>query len=111
MGDVENVKAQNGKFVAGLEGAHLSPQWCYQAVAATGAKTTCNFATASKGEYAAALYCETIEGWFFSSKAAVNVTAPDNGGKPVSLALTYKKAISDITDNTLVLSVCGKLAE
>jgi len=39
------------------------------------------------------------------------VTAADNGGKPVSLALTYKKAISDITDNTLVLSVCGKLAE
>lgn len=39
------------------------------------------------------------------------MTAPDNGGKPVSLALTYKKAISDITDNTLVLSVCGKLAE
>lgn len=39
------------------------------------------------------------------------MTAADNGGKPVSLALTYKKAISDITDNALVLNVCGKLAE
>jgi len=36
MGDVENVKASNGKFVAGLEGAHAKTQWCYVAVAATG---------------------------------------------------------------------------
>merc|ERR1712100_224858 len=64
----------------------------------------------SKGEYSAALYCETIEGWFFASKM-VNVTAPDNGGKPVSLALTFKKAISDITNNDIVLKMCGKLAE
>merc|ERR1711990_414379 len=41
----------------------------------------------------------------------VNVTAPDNGGKPVSLALTFKKAISDITNNDVVLKMCGKLAE
>jgi len=65
----------------------------------------------SKGEYAAALYCETIEGWFFSSTKMVNVTAPDNGGKPVNLALTFKKAISDITNNDVVLKMCGKLAE
>merc|ERR1712100_411737 len=64
----------------------------------------------SKGEYSAALYCETIEGWFFASKM-VNVTAADNGGKPVSLALTFKKAISDITNNDVVLKMCGKLAE
>merc|ERR1711990_1035839 len=57
-----------------------------------------------------ALYCETIEGWFFASKA-VNVTAKDNGGKPVGLTLTYKKAIDDITNNDVVLKVCGKLAE
>jgi len=39
------------------------------------------------------------------------VTAKDNGGKPVSLSLTYSKAISDITDNAVVLNICGKLAE
>merc|ERR1711907_440813 len=54
---------------------------------------------------------ETIEGWFFQSAAAVNVTAPSNGGKPVGLTLTYKKAISDITNNAVVLNVCGKIAE
>jgi hypothetical protein len=57
------------------------------------------------------LYCETIEGWFFASTKAVNVTAPDNGGKPVTLTLTYKKAIDDVAQNSLVLSICGKLAE
>lgn len=56
------------------------------------------------------MYCETIEGWFFASKAT-NVTAKDNGGKQVSLTLTYKKAISDITNNDIVLKICGKLAE
>jgi len=57
------------------------------------------------------LYCETIEGWFFASSASVNVTAKDNGGKPVSLALTYAKAIDDVTNNDVVLKICGKLAE
>jgi len=57
------------------------------------------------------LYCETIEGWFFASTKAVNVTAPDNGGKPVTLTLTYKVAIDDVAQNSLVLSICGKLAE
>merc|ERR1712151_524994 len=60
--------------------------------------------------YTAALYCETIEGWFFASKA-VNVTAKDNGGKTVSLTLTYKKAIDVVADNSVVLNICGKLAE
>lgn len=108
---VADVRAANDKFVAGLEGAHAKPQWCYRAVAAAGAKTTCTFASASKGLYAAALYCETIEGWFFNSAKAVNVTAADNGGKPVGLTLTYSKAISDITDNKLVLSITKALAE
>lgn len=39
------------------------------------------------------------------------MTAKDNGGKPVALSLTYKKAISDITNNDVVLKICGKLAE
>merc|ERR1712183_537758 len=48
---------------------------------------------------------------FFASKKVVNMTSKDNGGKPVGLTLTYSKAISDITDNAMVLKVCGKLAE
>jgi len=108
---VADVRAAHAKFVPGAEGAHAQQQWCYRAVAATGAKTSCEFASASKAQYYAALYCETIEGWFFASTKAVNVTAKDNGGKPVSLSLTYSKAISDITDNAVVLNICGKLAE
>jgi hypothetical protein len=52
-----------------------------------------------------------MEGWFFGSAKATNVTAKDNGGKPVTMTLTYKKAISDITDNAIVLSIAGKVAE
>lgn len=107
---VADVRTAHGKFDAAAEGNHARQQWCYAAVAAAGAKTTCTFATASKAKYTTALYCETIEGWFFASKA-VNVTAKDNGGKPVGLTLTYKKAIDDITNNDVVLKVCGKLAE
>jgi hypothetical protein len=110
LASAADVRSAHGKFVAGKANAHAGPQWCYAAVAAAAAKTTCTFASASKATYTTAMYCETIEGWFFASKA-VNVTAKDNGGKPVSLTLTYTKAISDITDNALVLSVCGKLAE
>lgn len=90
---------------------HNGDQWCSQAVATAGAKTTCTFASASKGEYSAALYCETIEGWFFASNKMVNVTAKDNGGKPVSLTLTYSKAIDVVANNGVVLKICGKLAE
>lgn len=111
LSDVTTVRAANLKFVAGLEGAWKKPQWCYQAVSATGGKTTCNFDTASNANYTAALYCETIEGWFFASTKVSVVTAKDNGGKPVTLSLTYKKAIDVVADNTLVLSICKALAE
>jgi hypothetical protein len=110
LASVADVRAAHGKFTAGKEGAYKAPQWCYSAVAAAAAKTTCTFATASNHKYQAAMYCETIEGWFFASKVA-NVTAKDNGGKQVSLTLTYKKAISDVTNNDVVLKICGKLAE
>lgn len=108
---VADVRAANNKFVAGQEGAYAAPQWCFAAVSTAGAKTTCEFASASAHKYAAALYCETIEGWFFASSKVVNVTAPDNGGKPVGLTLTYAKAISDITNNDVVLNICKGLAE
>jgi hypothetical protein len=111
MASAADVRAAAGKFVAGAEGAYKNTQWCSAAVATAAAKTTCTFSSASKAEYSAALYCETIEGWFFASTKMVNVTAADNGGKPVSLALTFKKAISDITNNDVVLKMCGKLAE
>lgn len=111
LASAADVRAAALKFVAGAEGAYKNTQWCSVAVAAAAQKTTCTFSSASKAEYSAALYCETIEGWFFSSTKMVNVTAADNGGKPVSLALTFKKAISDITNNDVVLKMCGKLAE
>jgi hypothetical protein len=111
LGSVADVKAASLKFKKGAPGNYKNQQWCSKSVTAAGAKTSCPFETASKGEYSAALYCETIEGWFFASSKSVNVTAKDNGGKTVGMTLTYSKAISDITDNKVVLDVCGKLAE
>jgi len=111
LGSAADVRTAFGKFDAAAANAHLNTQWCAVSVAAAAQKSTCTFASMSKGEYSAALYCETIEGWFFASTKMVNVTAADNGGKPVSLALTFKKAISDITNNDVVLKMCGKLAE
>merc|ERR1712151_432286 len=111
LASAKDVKAAHGKFDAAATGLHNKQQWCYAAVAAAGGKTTCAFKTASKQTYNSALYCETIEGWFFASKKVVNMTSKDNGGKPVSLSLTYKKAINDVTDNAVVLNICGKLAE
>jgi hypothetical protein len=57
------------------------------------------------------MYCVTIESWFFASDKTVNITAPSNGGKPVGLTLTYKKAIDVVANNADVLKICGKLAE
>jgi len=107
---IADVRQAHGKYSATADNLHEKDQWCSVAVAAAAGKTTCTFSTASRGEYAAILYCETIEGWFFASKS-VNVTAKDNGGKPVSLSLTYKKAIDDVAQNGVVLKICGKLAE
>jgi len=87
-----NVRAAAAKFTATAANQYDQAQWCYAAVSAAGAKTTCTFDSASNHKYFAALYCETIEGWFFASSKNVNVTAKDNGGKQVSLTLTYKKS-------------------
>lgn len=52
-----------------------------------------------------------MEGWFFGSAKTTNITAKDNGGKPVTMTLTYKKPINDVTDNAIVLSITCKIAE
>jgi hypothetical protein len=111
MATVAEVRAAVTKAAGVTEGLHSKDQWCSSPVKAAAEKTTCAFQSGSKMEYSAVLYCETIEGWFFASTAAVNVTAADNGGKPVSLSLTYKKAIDVVKDNAVVLNICGKLAE
>jgi len=105
------VRAAALKYVAGAADNYKGDQWCSASVKKAGDKTECNFASSSKAEYSAMLYCLTIENWFFASSAAFNVTAADNGGKPVSLSLTYGKAIDDVTDNAVVLNICKSLAE
>lgn len=62
---VTDVRAAHKKFVPGIANLHMKDQWCSSAVAKADEKTECTFSTASLGEYSAALYCETIEGWFF----------------------------------------------
>jgi len=111
LSSLADVKTAHTKFDAAGSNLHLGQQWCYKAVATAGAKSTCAFKASSAGEYYAALYCNTIEGWFFASSKVVNVTAPDNGGKAVSVVLTYGKAISDITNNADVLKVTCALAK
>jgi hypothetical protein len=97
LSKVADVKAAFTKFDATAADLHTKEQWCYGAVTAAGQKTTCNFKTASNRNYTTALYCETIEGWFFASAKVSTFLSADNGGKTVGLTLTYKKAISDIT--------------
>lgn len=60
----------------------MNEQWCFKAIATTDAqKVQCTFDTMSNKNYTAAVYCETIEGWFFSTAKATTITAKDNGGK------------------------------
>lgn len=80
------------------------------AVTTEGAKSSCSFESESRGAYNVTLYCRTIENWFYAS-AVTAVTAPDNGGVPVEMTLTYSKAIDDKKDNAVILDVCGKMAE
>jgi hypothetical protein len=35
----------------------------------------------SNKNYTAALYCSTIEGWWYASAAPVTILSKDNGGK------------------------------
>merc|ERR1719326_2494994 len=59
MSAVADVRAAHAK-VSGKKGDYKGDQWCYAAVATAGAKTKCTFESASKHEYSAMLYCETI---------------------------------------------------
>jgi hypothetical protein len=85
-------------------------QMCMVAVTSEGQKSTCAFESESRAGYNATLYCRTIENWFYAS-AVTDVTAPDNGGVPVAMTLTYAKAIDVRANNDVVLNVCGKIAE
>lgn len=102
----ESVTAAYGKFDATATGLHAKTQWCNQAITKADKPASCDFQTASKAKYLAAVYCSTIEGWFFGSASHTNVTAKDNGGKQIQLTMTYKKKIDDVTDNAVVLTIC-----
>jgi len=39
------------------------------------------------------------------------MTAKDNGGKTVTLTLSYTTKINDVAQNAVILNICGKLAE
>lgn len=82
---------------------------CMVAVTAAGGKSRCEFETESRGAYNATLYCRTIENWFYASEVA-EVTAPDNGGTPVKMTLTFGKAIDAACNNADVLNMCRALA-
>lgn len=108
--DIEAAYQKNEALTIDADTEYLKEQYCYRAVAAKDAKSTCTFDSQSLGKYSAALYCKSIQGWEYAS-AATNITAKDNGGTPVSLTLTYKKAIDSKKDNAVILNVCGALAE
>jgi hypothetical protein len=116
IGTAADVKAAAAKFTANANvNQHKETQWCYKAIATDKGKTTCKFDTASGAKFNANMYCETIEGWFYPDAAmkatAYNFTAPSNGGKPVTMTLTYGKAIDPVANNDVVLALCGALAE
>jgi len=111
MTKLESVTAAYKKFDATAKDRHTKMQWCNAAVVKKDTASSCTFRTASNRKYLAAVYCSTIEGWFFNSAKHTNVTSKDNGGKQVQMTMTYTKKIDDITDNADVLKVCGKVAE
>lgn len=112
MADWAAVQAAYDKFNAqpDAEDPWNDEQFCMVAVTSEGAKSTCAFESESRAGYNATLYCRTIENWFYAS-AVTDITAPDNGGVPVAMTLTYSKAIDVRANNAVVLNVCGKIAE
>jgi hypothetical protein len=112
MADWAAVQAAYDKHMAAPESETPweADQMCMVAVTSEGQKSTCAFESESRAGYNATLYCRTIENWFYAS-AVTDVTAPDNGGVPVAMTLTYAKAIDVRANNDVVLNVCGKIAE
>lgn len=112
MADWASAQAAMDKFNAQPEAADPwnDEQFCMKAVTSEGQKSTCAFESQSRAGYNATLYCRTIENWFYAS-AVTDFTAPDNGGVPVAMTLTYSKAIDVRANNAVVLNVCGKIAE
>jgi len=51
------------------------------------------------------LYCVTTDPFFYALTTKLAVTAKDNGGRTTKVALTFGKAIDDITNNADVLSI------
>jgi hypothetical protein len=51
------------------------------------------------------LYCVTTDPFFYALTTKLDVTAKDSGGRTTKVALTFGKAIDDITNNADVLSI------
>merc|ERR1719221_901509 len=112
LADAAAVKAAHKAYKPSTtESNYNVAQWCSESVVKKETKTSCSFDAASGHKFNAAMYCETIEGWFYAVPKLVAVTAPSNGGVPVKVTLTYPKAINDVTDNAVVLKLCGEMAK
>jgi len=112
LADAAAVKAAQKAYKPSTTASNYNvAQWCTKSVVKKETKTSCDFDSASGHKFNAAMYCETIEGWFYASPKLVAVTAKSNGGVPVKVTLTYPKAINDVTDNAIVLKLCGELAK
>jgi hypothetical protein len=97
MANAKDVKAAHTAAKGCTADCHKKTQIFYQAITKTGGVTTATFKTMSKGKYLAAMYCETMESHFYATPKTLNITAKDNGGKPVGVTLTYSKPIDDVT--------------
>jgi len=76
-------------------------------------KTTalaCTFDSVSNTNYTSMLFCMSGSGHSYTS-AAVTATSKDNGGKVVALSFTFSKAIDEIKNNDVVLSIACALAK
>jgi len=48
-----------------------------------------DFASVSNKKYTSMLYCLTMERYFYTLSAAVEITSADNGGKVANIELVY----------------------
>jgi len=66
---------------------------------------TCEFETASLRAYEAALFCNDIDGYFYTSAEVTLFTALDNGGSTFEMKLTYATEIDVNANNDVVLEL------